>query len=765
MKRNRMAALLMAMILGVVSCGEMDSDGTFSQEETQQDTAQESEESEQEEQVEPETVAGMEYPILAETDDAPFIDYVVESEGIYCVYGHQRQQDSYFGFLTETGEEIAPFIYETAAPFSEGLACVYLDGKYGYIDQSGETVLPFVYDYAAPFSEGLAYYVTGETYGFMDQSGETVFTLDCDSVSSFREGLAYFSVDGKYGYIDQAGVAVIWPVYDDADFFCGGRTKVRVGGSFGVIDVQGRELLPAVYDSISFEEEYILAQNDGSCYCYVTDGDGGTTLLLSAEFIDKVRTTDGRDLFRFTRDGKTGLAGSDGTVLIQPMYDFLEPVTGQDLAVAQMRMDDGYYYGMVDFQGNIVVAFGEYEYYSSYSEVKSGLLQVVKRQGENGSNKAGYLDLAEMTLRIPAMYDSAGSFCGDLASVSRDGLYGLIDTDGNLVYPIEYKMASAVNEDGVVFLIKESGRGDPDMGFLYDAQGKLLYRGEGLDYVFWRGGCYELHFTDRKTGYLSLGGEPARKEEFDYVSTPHSSQPNISLGRSWETDRNDVIIKTGETDAAVTEIEGAILRNAVTPRNAAYFQVFLEKMKDTAFSELTRKRFRFYNVDSCEGPLLYYFEEPYQLLNFPASVSGFYQMQDGQAVEIISGYECGGSMRGDYVTLWYDRDTGRVLPGAYESWGGFGGYNYGGRIYGKVGAGFEKETSFYCTDWFSTIDVEEEMRVTPELFYDQNGDPYTADTLPERDESVTEYEVDGNRVTAERYQEERNRYEELCEWF
>lgn len=732
MKRNKIAALFLAMILGVTACGEAGqenqeehSDEMLSWEETQQNTDQETDESEQTESDKGAgDVSGLEYPILVETDNAPLINFVMESEGIYCVYGQQSQQDNYYGFLTETGEAVTPFIYSAAAPFSEGLACVYLDGKYGYIDKNGETALPFVYDYAAPFSDGLAYYATGETYGFMDKSGETVFTLDCDSVSSFREGLAYFSIDGKYGYIDQAGVTVIQPVYDDADYFYGGTARVRMSGSFGVIDKQGREILPAVYDSISFEENYILAQLDGSYYCYETDGDGGVTLLLNEEYIYKEQGTD-RDLFSFSRDGKAGLADFDGTILIQPMYDFLKPVADWELAIAQMRIGEEYSYGLIDFQGSVVVAFGEYDYIS-YSQPGSGLLQVLQK-GKDGLDKAG-----------------------------------LIDMDCNPVYPTEYKRASVVNEDGTVFLLRESETDGPDTGGLYDDQGNLLYEAQNIDNIMLQGECYEIHLENEKICYLTLSGEPVESYYFDYISTGNNSQSNISVGKIWRADNNnDVIIKTGAAGTAVTEIEGAVLRNVVTPRNAAYFQVFLEKMKGAAFMESTRKRFRFYRVDDCEQPLLYYYEEPYQLMNFPASESGFYQMQDGQAVEIISGYECGGSMRGDRAALWYDRETGRVLPGAYEVWGGFGGYNYGGRIYEKVGNGFEKAASFYCTDWSTLINVEEEMQATPELFYNQNDEPYTADTLPEADEYVTEYEVNGNRVTMERYREERDRYEEL----
>lgn len=128
--------------------------------------------------------AASKYPIITEID-AQWVDYVMDSEGIYCVYVDDR-----YGFLTDAGEETTPFIYEEAAPFNEDLACVCLDGKYGYIDKNGITALEFIYDYAAPFVEGLAYFNIEDSYGFMDKNGEPVFYLNCDSVSSFQEGLA-----------------------------------------------------------------------------------------------------------------------------------------------------------------------------------------------------------------------------------------------------------------------------------------------------------------------------------------------------------------------------------------------------------------------------------------------------------------------------------------------------------------------------------------------------------------------------------------------
>lgn len=51
------------------------------------------------------------------------IEWAIYSEGVYCY-----SDGSFWGYLSEDGEKITSCIYEEAAPFSEGLACVCLYG-------------------------------------------------------------------------------------------------------------------------------------------------------------------------------------------------------------------------------------------------------------------------------------------------------------------------------------------------------------------------------------------------------------------------------------------------------------------------------------------------------------------------------------------------------------------------------------------------------------------------------------------------------------
>lgn len=188
-------------------------------------------------------------PANLEYDDADYIlGHMIYSEGIFCIYGREKQEgekrEDRFGYADRSGKLIADTEYEFAYPFSEGLGCVRKNGRYGFLNRGGEVAIPFEYLDAAPFSEGLAYFATEENYGFMDKNGKPVFFLDCDSVSSFHDGLAYFSVDGKYGFLDQQGDVVIEAVYDDVSYFEEGIAQVRRNNLTGMIDSRGGRNCP-----------------------------------------------------------------------------------------------------------------------------------------------------------------------------------------------------------------------------------------------------------------------------------------------------------------------------------------------------------------------------------------------------------------------------------------------------------------------------------------------------------------------------------------
>ena len=686
------------------------------------------------------------YPKIAKLPADKRIDLVMYSEGCYCIY-----DGSYYGFMTEEGEEITPFIYEQAAPFSEGLACVFLDGKYGFIGKDGETELPFIYDQASSFTEGLAYFRMGEDYGFIDHEGNVVLRPDCDSVSSFHEGRAYFSIDGLYGYLDKSGGIVVEPVYEDAGYFWDGLAMVMRNGCYGVTGIEGEEVLPPEYDDIDIEDGFIIAEKDGLKYCF----DRGGRQCLK-EGWDSIGVCEG--VFRVWRNDRIGLIDSDGKVLLEPEYDSLVPIPEKELVIVR---NDGLY-GVTDYAGKEIVPF----VYSgiSYDNSGAGGLKVTcgetheDEQGTRYQTKYGFLGFTEEDYfeEISPVYDFMFFFEGDRAVVEVQGKYGIIRRDGSLEYPIEYD-SIRLYENGSLALWTG------DTVELIDSDGNVIHSGE-YRYITQYGSCYEVN-KDGKYGFLNEQGEQLVPAVYDYSSSYRiCGAGNVFSMESYSEGVSDFLVKTEEGEE--TGLPEVFLQNHITPRAKEYME-FLQNgvwgegqdytLNLSELDEPSRNLSKLYRMGG-EGELvLYFYAEPYEKTGFPLSSSGFFVFRDGKMEQLAAGYECGGSSRGDYICFWYDKAESGIRLGMSEAAGGFGGFAYGGTVYELQGEGAEVSTSWLCVSQTSGNYDREELLESAELFYDDYGNAYTGETISEA-EYVTEYEVDGERTTIEHYEEIRNRY-------
>lgn len=93
--------------------------------------------------------------------------------------------------------------FDSAGPFSEGLACVKLLGKWGYINKSGELKIPFKYENALPFSEGLAPVMLLKRWGYINDTDELVIPFKYVKAKSFENSLAVVSDGNIEGFINK----------------------------------------------------------------------------------------------------------------------------------------------------------------------------------------------------------------------------------------------------------------------------------------------------------------------------------------------------------------------------------------------------------------------------------------------------------------------------------------------------------------------------------------------------------------------------------
>ncbi len=125
---------------------------------------------------------------------------------------------------------------------------------------------------------------------------------------------------------------------------------------------------------------------------------------------------------------------------------------------------------------------------------------------------------------------------------------------------------------------------------------------------------------------------------------------------------------------------------------------------------------------------------------------------------MLTGYECGGSAGGDYVCLYKDNKTSKIVIGTFNHAGGFGGHAAGGTFYEyKNGKGYKIASRMWINQTTGNYN-KNDLLENANLFYNDQGVPFTKDTI-ENEGSVTEYLVNDNRVTMDEYDNISKRFE------
>lgn len=116
--------------------------------------------------------------------DSSHPDFFSSERLLFCAGGRR-------GYLDKRGRIAIPANYDSAQPFSEGLAAVAIGRRYGYIDNSGQFAIEPRFEEASDFHEGLAFVRewSGKS-GFIDRAGKITIVVKCGSAEAFHDGLA-----------------------------------------------------------------------------------------------------------------------------------------------------------------------------------------------------------------------------------------------------------------------------------------------------------------------------------------------------------------------------------------------------------------------------------------------------------------------------------------------------------------------------------------------------------------------------------------------
>ncbi|NEQ46299.1 MAG: WG repeat-containing protein [Leptolyngbya sp. SIOISBB] len=304
------------------------------------------------------------------------------------------------GYMDVTGQLVIPICFDTAFPFSDGLALVGISefssdsahfGFYGVITPEETFSIPPVIDGTQragkrAFSEGLLPLKKEKDgkIGYIDKRGEFVIEPQFVQAASFHEGLAAVCVaEAACGYIDRAGSIVVEPRFKSASDFFEGVALVSIPGPGNFEETANLEIIDYLYGLIDRQGNFLLEPEVHAVGGVSMDNQTSNGLRLTAFSPEgllpvRVSTTDtnfpiqgidARDPIDgeggILGHGKWGYARKTGDYAIKPQFfDATLFINGR--AMVQLPTVDSDYpaelkgqYVEIDTEGNITYVYGD----------------------------------------------------------------------------------------------------------------------------------------------------------------------------------------------------------------------------------------------------------------------------------------------------------------------------------------------------------------------------------------------------------------------
>lgn len=381
--------------------------------------------------------------------------------------------------------------YSFLNPIDEqGMILAKKDGKEGFIDINENILIPFIYDDLGVFSKSvdLAPAVKNKKQGFINRKGETIIPFEYDYTSKVRyfyePGIAVLLRNGKYGVINAQNKTIVPFIYSKIYFergneiiiawkqekwACFSTTGIQLSdfNNFEIVEKSPLGFLPRNSENLPilvriegdkkyFSElysstKYMNASNKEQKYMEAQGGAKFAYLDKNHNFIVPFNKYDFADVFGLGRKaivaykGKYGIIDEYGELVLPLEYDFVE----------QPFLYSNYANIFLATKQNSVTVFDENLNVIQIKGIVSYLDWDGKLYVENNENKIGLIDY-DGKQSIPFVYDtlynehSVPRIDGFIAR--KDGYYGFVSSENEIIQEFKYKYIYAVNDGKLVFV-------------------------------------------------------------------------------------------------------------------------------------------------------------------------------------------------------------------------------------------------------------------------------------------------------------------------
>lgn len=315
---------------------------------------------------------------------------------------HIIAEDYLFGILNSNLELTVPMTYSTIYhpnSLKEHYFLAEKNQKRGLIDINNNIIIPIDYDFLSHF-DNFDYYVGGNIVESLkesqskvfDSQGKLIFYIENNGVKILtKDRFAVQNDKNLWGVFDKDEKQKIAYQYNNI-YSCGDDNFYIVQNNqlkWGAVDDNDKVVIPFHYnETFYFKGDAAFVKNETGKYGFINKK-GINTTEYKYDYIDYLNT----GYYRVQIKNKNGLVDKNGIELIVPYYDFINAPFN-----------------------NLVIAGKDKKYF--------------------------LLKLDNLASTPTEEYEYIGDFTDkDLILVKKNGLYGFIDYEGNIVVPIIYENA------------------------------------------------------------------------------------------------------------------------------------------------------------------------------------------------------------------------------------------------------------------------------------------------------------------------------------
>ena len=310
-------------------------------------------------------------------------------------------------------------------------------------------------------------------YGLINLDGKELAKAEYENIETLKglENSLIVKKDGKYGMINTSGTIVINPEYTsieniDEDYKHG-YIVTDSNGKKGIISYTGSQVLETKYEKIikSYNENYFAIEENGKQK--LINGKGEEVLKEGYDQIIEVNS----DGIIFAKNSKYGFMTLDGTVTVKPEYQDLKEI---NIGILKGKKDNKY--GIILIDGSEKLAFA----YSDIYYVEKAGIYIAEDENYNSSiidiefNKKLTGILSELNIELGYMklrvgdedkyynFKFEGKDVKEILSSNtlfvskKDGKYGYVNKDGEVVVDYIYDEAQEQNKYGFAAVKKDN---------------------------------------------------------------------------------------------------------------------------------------------------------------------------------------------------------------------------------------------------------------------------------------------------------------------